>query len=235
MRLALLALSFFAQLANAQILVQEPNPKFLTSYFKKIGNAFETNGPISIVVRPCGLENAFWDNNAQITVCQELMENILRKRNNVIQSHAVSPEVASLSATGQILFVVLHELAHALIDRHQIPFSGREEDTADQFAAFILMRTNNTNIYLGATNFFAEPSRMLRIFGKHQLTDEHGLNVQRRAQLVCWGYGRDPHSMQTFARHIGLDQRRMQRCAEEYQQLMQNTPRLFKSAFQGAP
>jgi hypothetical protein len=132
---------------------------------------------------------------------------------------------------GQLTFVVLHELGHALIDRHRIPFSGREEDTADQFAAYVIMKMNNFQAYLGATNFFAERDHLLHIFGKRQLTDEHGLNIQRRAQLVCWGYGRNAQSVQVMAQRIGLTPARLQRCPEEYAQLMQNTPRLFAASW----
>jgi hypothetical protein len=220
------------QIANAQLSVQEPNPKFIAPYFEKLSNAINTNGPIFIVVKRCGFENAFWDNVSTVVVCQELIENILRKRANAIQTGRIDPQIADMTAKGEAIFVVLHELGHALIDHHKVPFSGREEDTADQFAAYMIMKANDPNAYLGATNFFAEPARMLRIFGKQQLTDEHGLNVQRRAQLVCWGYGRDPVSMQRFAVNVGLSEQRMQRCAEEYQQLMKNTPRLFQAVWQ---
>jgi len=161
------------------------------------------------------------------------MEKILRKRADTISKTAGRIDENSINQTtsGEAIFVVLHELGHALIDRHRIPFSGREEDTADQFAAYIIMKLNNPNIYLGAANFFSEPSRMLNIFGKRQLTDEHGLNVQRRAQLVCWGYGRDPRTMQQFAAHLGLSENRLQRCAGEYKLLMENTPRLFNAVW----
>lgn len=214
--------------ANAQLYVNEPFPKAITPFFERMSNSINTNGPIYINVRPCGVQNAFWNNQSEITVCQELYENILNKQ---VSPDNPSAKMINTTVVGQLVFVILHELGHALIDRHRIPFSGREEDTSDQFAAYIIMKLNSVQAYLGATNFFAEPSRMLNIFGKRQLTDEHGLNVQRRAQLVCWGYGRDARSMQVFAQHIGLTQNRLQRCPEEYQQLMQNTPRLFAAAW----
>lgn len=219
--------------ASAQLYVSEPDPKILTPFIEKLSEHIRTNGPINIVVEPCGMVNAFWDNASQITVCQEYIASLLKKQSTSIQKTAgrVDPKSIYQTYFGEAVFVVLHELGHAMLDRHKIPFSGREEDTADQFAAFILMAANNPNLFLGAANFFAEPSQLFKVFGRRQLTDEHSLNIQRRAQLICWGYGRDPRLMQQFAAHAGMDSRRLQHCGEEYRLLMQNTPRLFAAVF----
>ena len=40
--------------------------------------------------------------------------------------------------TGNMLFVLLHELAHAAIDDFELPVLGRDEDAADDYA---VMRT----------------------------------------------------------------------------------------------
>lgn len=216
--------------AQAQFSISEPERKILTPLVEKLGERIETNGPIRVTVRPCGMENAWWDTRGEITYCQEIFQNIDRKRLSALQTGRIDPTNIAKTAAGEMIFVFFHELAHALIYRHKIPFTGREEDAADQFAAWMIMNMNDPNLYVGAMNFFAEPSRLFRVFGNHNLTDEHGLNIQRRAQLACWGYGRDPGNMRTFATHIGLDERRLQRCPEEFQQLMRNTPQLFAPA-----
>lgn len=218
-------------IANAQFYVNEPpNQQVLGPILEKLGTKIDTNGPIQVTVRPCGQENAWWDKRGEITFCQEIFQSIEKKQRNALQTGRIDRTAVSKTSTGEMLFVFLHELGHALIQRHSIPFSGKEEDAADQFAAWLLMKTNDPNIYIGATNFFAEPSRLLRIFGNQRLTDEHELNIQRRAQLVCWGYGRDQATFSAFASHLGLSQNRLQRCGEEFQQLMRNTPQLFGKA-----
>ncbi|BAL23657.1 DUF4344 domain-containing metallopeptidase [Azoarcus sp. KH32C] len=220
-----------ATTASAQITLNAAGPSPLAQFIEPLNRTIDTNGPILLTVKPCGgIENAWWDNASSITYCQEIIQNIARKRQAALTAGRISQDAIDRTSNGEVLFVALHELGHAVIDRHKIPFSGREEDTADQFAAWLIMRLNNPQMYLGATNFFAEPSRMLRVFGKERLTEEHSLNIQRRAQLVCWGYGRDPAGMRVFADDIGLSEDRRQRCAEEYRQLMQNTPRLFAAA-----
>lgn len=228
--IAILICAALAQPAAAQIFISSSGPTPLHRFMDPLNALLETNGPIAVVFQPCGIENAFWDNAGRITICEELVRKALDRRSQALSQGQVSREVADLIADGEVLFVALHELGHAVIDRHRIAFSGKEEDVADQFAAWLIMRLDNAPMYVGAMNFFAEPARLLHIFGKRQLTDEHGLNPQRRAQLVCWGYGRAPAAMQSFADHVGLSASRRPRCAEEFQQLMRNTPEVFRAA-----
>lgn len=231
MRTAIAAfLLFLSGTAQAQFSVSEPpNQQVLGPVLERLGAGIDTNGPIHVTVRPCGQENAWWDKRGEITYCQEILQSINRKQQSALQTGKIDRQAIAKTAAGEMIFILFHELGHALIQRHSIPFTGREEDAADQFAAWMIMKMNDPSIYLGATNFFAEPSRLLRVFGNRdrRLMDEHGLNVQRRAQLVCWGYGRDQATFATFASHLGLPQNRLQRCGEEYQQLMKNTPQLF--------
>jgi len=224
-----LALLLLGHAASAQVHVFEPEPRLLTPLLEKLGEYIDTKGPLTVSVKPCGQINAYWDNIAEITICQEYRDELLRRQQETIEKTAgrVDPKNIAQASSGEMAFVLFHELAHALIDRHQIAFTGREEDAADQFAAYMLMEANNPTLYVGATNFFAEPSHMFKVFGRRQLTDEHALNVQRRTQLICWGYGRDPRLMQRIAEHAAISPSRLQRCAEEYKQMMRNTPRVF--------
>lgn len=218
------------QSAGAQIYSASGPNNPLARFVEPLNRAIDVSGPVTLTIKPCGMENAFWDNAGAIVICTEVVQRIAQRRQQALNAGRISRESIDATADGEVLFVALHELGHAVIDRHHIPFTGREEDVADQFAAWLIMRLNSPQMYLGATNFFAEPPRLLNIFGKRQLTDEHGLNMQRRAQLVCWGYGRDPAGMRPFADHIDLSESRRARCAEEYQQLMQNTPKVFQAA-----
>lgn len=227
-----LILLLLALNASAQVYVFEPEPKLLTPLLEKLSDYIDTKGPLTVSIKPCGQVNAYWDNVAEITICQEYRDELLRRQQETIEKTAgrVDPKNIALASSGEMAFVLFHELAHALIDRHQIAFTGREEDAADQFAAYMLMEANNPTLYVGATNFFAEPTHMFKVFGRRQLTDEHALNIQRRAQLICWGYGRDPRLMQRIAEHSAIAPSRLQRCAEEYSQMMRNTPRVFAVA-----
>lgn len=224
-------LLFLCGTTQAQFSVSgPPNQPILGPVLEWLGKGVNTNGPIQVTVKPCGQENAWWDKKGEITYCQEIFQSIDRKQRSAMQTGRIDKTAIAKTSTGEMIFILFHELGHALIQRHSIPFTGREEDAADQFAAWMIMKMNDPTLYIGATNFFAEPSRLLKVFGTQRLTDEHELNIQRRAQLVCWGYGRDQTTFAAFASHLGLSQHRLQRCGEEYQQLMRNTPQLFSKA-----
>ena len=44
---------------------------------------------------------------------------------------------------GVCVIGVLHELGHALFHKYDIPLFGREEDAADQFAAYFMLQFDN--------------------------------------------------------------------------------------------
>ena len=84
---------------------------------------------------------------------------------------------------GNVLFVLGHEIGHALISELGIPVVGREEDGADSFAA--LMAILSSDAYGGpraaecCTGWFiqrpARPSRSVEMV----YYDEHGMDLQR--------------------------------------------------------
>ena len=47
--------------------------------------------------------------------------------------------------TGRVVEVFLHEIAHGLFDLLKIPVLGREEDAADQVAAYVLVSLGEQN------------------------------------------------------------------------------------------
>ena len=50
---------------------------------------------------------------------------------------------------GQVLFLTLHEVGHAVFDIFNVPIFGSEEDAADNFATYIMLQ-------------FAEARRLIR-------------------------------------------------------------------------
>lgn len=142
-------------------------------------------------------------------------------------------ESANYLAAGAIYFTIFHEVAHALIKRHHIPIAGREEDAADQFAAFILLKATRPEHLIGAFNFFVDKQQRVGLFDNMkrysdaELTNEHGLNTQRRAQLICWGFGKSPQQFAPYAANMGMTAERLQRCPREYSNMMDSTPKIY--------
>lgn len=227
LRLSLL-FALFATTAHAEFVIESNHPALQP--IAQLSGKIDTAGPILVLHRPCGTPNAFWDRQQTITICSELTDRAESKAQDALR-HGRDRETVFSNSTGEILGVFFHELAHALIQRHNIAFTGREEDAADQFAAWSLIQINNPTIYIGAINFFAEPRKVFGTFSSNRsLTGEHGLNLQRRAQLVCWGYGKSPRLFDQLAAHIGITPDRLHRCRAEYESLMANTPRVFAAA-----
>lgn len=228
-----LLLVFCTFYAHAQVIVTDNyNDPFLSTIADGANQFFNTNGPIFLTVKKCGSQNAWWDRSQQIIVCQEILASAQENAAAFLQKGLVSQEAAVKMAAGQIFQVVLHELAHALIQRHQLPYTGRQEDVADQFAALILLSMNDRNLYAGAINLASQFERKqgLKIFFNSALSDEHALGAQRKFQLICWAYGRDPQSTHQAALQSGMPQARLNRCHEEYADMKRNTERIFSVA-----
>src|SRR6266850_2514606 len=80
---------------------------------------------------------------------------------------------------GNSLFVLLHELGHVIIDEMKLPVLGRQEDTADTFAALRLLTigTSFTQRVLGeaSTGWFLHDRRDQQTGEKPLYFGEHNL------------------------------------------------------------
>jgi hypothetical protein len=97
--------------------------------------------------------------------------------------------------SGNMLFVLLHELAHAAITQMGLPVLGKMEDAADSFAALRLIRVGSDFsrrvLTDAAEGWFMEDRRDRKIGDKVAYYDEHGLNQQRAYEIVCLVVGSD--------------------------------------------
>src|SRR6476619_1744169 len=96
--------------------------------------------PLTIKIESCsGVVNAYYANQA-VTICYEYIAWIHQVARKVTLSNEISLEDA---VVGPFVDVLLHELSHAIFDMLKIPLFGREEDAADQLAAFVLLQFGN--------------------------------------------------------------------------------------------
>jgi hypothetical protein len=80
-----------------------------------------------------GEADAWYDENA-ITICYEYISELWKNmpaKTTVLGIEPMDTVIGPLSDT------TLHEFAHALFDMLNVPVLGREEDAADQVAAYI--------------------------------------------------------------------------------------------------
>jgi hypothetical protein len=123
---------------------------------------------------------------------------------------------------GPFLDTVLHEFAHALFDYHDIPVLGREEDAADQVAAYIYLRLAQDEAHrlISGTIY----TYMMEVVDTdapsiEEYADEQSTSEQRAYNLMCIAYGSDPELFLDVVTKGGLPQERVEICEEEYELL----------------
>jgi len=123
--------------------------------------------------------------------------------------------------SGNMLFVLLHELGHTTVGELDLPVLGREEDAADSFASLTLIHIKSEfseHVLAEAAKGWFMADRRDKKEGEPVLYyDEHGLNQQRAYQVVCYMVGADPIRFKDLAAETKLPKDRQQSCSEDYQ------------------
>ena len=128
---------------------------------------------------------------------------------------------------GNVVFVMLHEFAHIVIEDYDVPVLGNIEDAADTLAAVTLIQADRTlpegdfkliRMLLTA----ADANRILWHRGLEKdnpaaYLARHLLSVQRAARIACLAYGSDPVLLEPLPDIIGLPAFRANFCEEEYE------------------
>jgi Putative metallopeptidase len=121
---------------------------------------------------------------------------------------------------GNTLFVMLHELGHAVTDQLKIPVLGRKEDAADMFAATRLIKFNNDftdgALDAAARGWFMTDRRDTKNGDQVPYYDEHGLDQQRAYQIVCLMVGTGDPKYQALADETKLPKDRQKSCSGDY-------------------
>ncbi len=129
-----------------------------------------------------------------------------------------------LEATvGAYVVVILHETGHALVDLFNLPILGREEDAADQIAAFVSMQFGKDVARLltkgVAWSWLALTNGVLTLpSNPAYYKDPHSTGQERFFNFLCYGYGGQPDLFKDLAAQF-LPKTRAPGCAREYQQI----------------
>jgi hypothetical protein len=189
--------------------------------FQQILSIFPMSKPFGFKLAACdGEANAWYDSDdLMITVCYEYVEEVTKFAPRKVTRDGISPDDV---VVGSVVETFLHEAAHALFDVFEIPILGREEDAADQVAAFILLQLSDkvARRMVGgvAQNLAAEGKRDQRTRVK-AFSDEHGLPQQRFYNLLCMAYGAKPQLFSDFVKKGYLPKERAEGCEDEYEQV----------------
>jgi putative metallopeptidase DUF4344 len=122
---------------------------------------------------------------------------------------------------GNTLFVLTHELGHGLINEMQMPVLGREEDAADSFAIVTALKMGSAfseRVLIEAAKGQVFSSRRDKKEGnKLAFYDEHGLDLQRAYNIVCFMVGAEPEKYKQLATDTKLPEYRQKGCVYEWQ------------------
>ena len=136
------------------ILTYEPNPNSEYEYtaaewlqdsqildyeIEWLNENFRLPYDVPVVVTECGVSNAFYYlDEKKIELCYEFADHYF---NMWHQFNPDDPDYAYTFAENILVEALYHELGHAVLDIHDLPFTGIEENVADQFSALILSYT----------------------------------------------------------------------------------------------
>jgi hypothetical protein len=166
-----------------------------------------------------GVSNAWYDSeDHSVTVCYEYLEEILRYAPKETTAAGVSKEDAIVGPTVEVF---LHEVSHGLFEMLKVPILGREEDAADQLAAYALLRQGKKDArrtVKGVAFMYGHEAREQNP-GLQHFADEHGLPAQRFYNLLCIAYGADPELFSDVVEKGYLPASRAEGCEDEYRQV----------------
>jgi hypothetical protein len=122
--------------------------------------------------------------------------------------------------TGNTMFVMAHEMGHALIGQMNMPVLGREEDAADSFAIVTALKMGSglsERVLIEAARGWVLASKRDKKKGNAlSFYDEHGLDLQRAYNAVCFMYGSDPTKYKTLATDTKLPEERQSSCVVDW-------------------
>jgi hypothetical protein len=176
--------------------------------------------PLTIKVAGCdGVLNAFYSDEV-VTVCYEMLADILKSAPAQDLPGGLSRADTVL---GPVLAIFLHETGHAVFNMLQIPVLGREEDAADQFAAYVMLKLSKDEarrLILGAAyhHKLQMPGQQVTI-PVQLLSNEHSTPAQRAFNILCIGYGADNKLFADVVEKNYLPKDRAEVCAREYDDL----------------
>jgi hypothetical protein len=178
--------------------------------------------PRTLLLKTVGCDgevNAWYENDA-ITLCYEYIEEISRNAPTETTPGGVTPVDALVAP---VFDTVLHEFGHAIFEILKIPVFGREEDAADQVAAYIALQLGKDQArrqiagvaYAYMTEAKAEAKTTPKL---ERFANEHGTPAQRFYNVLCVAYGADPKLFGDLVEKGYLPKDRAEGCDAEYQQ-----------------
>lgn len=193
--------------------------KMLEDMADGVNYLFDLPQDIPIVGKQCDQVNAFWNTEErQMEMCYEFPDDL---RSEFAQTDDPDPLKPAMDATYGVFF---HEMGHMLIDAYDLPVTGREEDVADQVAAFVLLQPGEDEQLDGeSVQVLLTMADLFQIWANENgqpdesmFADEHSPDQVRVYNLLCWAFGADPEGNSEIVDAGLLPEARAVRCEDEF-------------------
>ena len=166
-----------------------------------------------------GVVNAWYDDGV-ITVCYEYLDWVWQSAPEQTTPAGITPIDA---LAGPVVQFILHEFGHAVFDLLKIPIFGREEDDADQFAAYVTLQMGKEEarrLMAGAAYQYRSGVQSAnQTISTKSFADEHGTLAQRFFNILCLAYGADEEVFKDIVTNGYLPKERAEGCRDEYGQV----------------
>jgi hypothetical protein len=175
---------------NYEDLAQRLKANHALEKMQEMFGSFRLPYDLNLIVKECGMANA-WYQRPTVTICYEYVDDIQKgipkgTHEGITQTDAV---------LGQFIYVVAHEMGHALFDALNVPLLGGPEEAADEFATYMMLsfgKQDARRLIHGAAYGFKEYVRNPKVtVALRAFSDVHGAPVQRFYDLLCIAYGTD--------------------------------------------
>jgi len=180
---------------------------------------FRLPKPVKFTFQGCDGEDdaSYFDNN--VTVCYEFVDELQWAKPKKTTREGVAPHDA---VAGPFFSTALHEFAHAFFDLHNTPLFGREEDGADQLAAYIILLLDKklaSRLIRGTAYAFQSESKERKSASSIEFASEHGTAEQRYYNVLCLAFGAHPKLFSDLKSQKILPNDRAERCQDEFEQI----------------
>lgn len=165
-----------------------------------------------------GEDDAFYGDD-EIIICYEYVDELWYNMPKKTTPAGVPPFD---TVVGPLVDTCLHEFGHALIDMFRLPVLGRQEDAADQMAAYIYLQLGpeeSRRLVMGTAYAYLSEAKRERSPSWKKFADQHGTPAQRAYNLMCIAYGADTNLFGDLVSKGYLPKERAESCEEEYEQI----------------
>jgi hypothetical protein len=183
--------------------------------------------PLKLRLKGCDGEADAYYENGTVTVCVEAVYDMVRSAQNRSKPKNLDQKIIVL---GGFFHVFLHEVSHAVFDYFKTPIFGREEDAADQLAAYVILNLepqDSLKLVRAAIYLFADEAgiRSARQMNRttvrmkiNEMSGFHSTPAQRLYNILCMAYGSNRRLYAVAVNSGALPRERAAGCQAEYEQ-----------------